>query len=239
MLPLIDLDRYVVTRRSLHAVAEHVLCAARYAAVGRIGLRAAPGGFATPYFGDHRRVLVVGTRIGDEHHDECDHEDLTTLRAAAAFVDVEPGAPTAVFSPSTPCDLDAPLRIDHRDAATIAEWFAFGDAALRVWRTTNLELEPSRVQLWPEHFDLACDLGDPQRSTRANYGFSPGDDTIAEPYVYIGPWDPEARVDDFWDQPWGASLRRSQVEAGVRSRRTPETIVQEFFRAGLDRLTNP
>ena len=33
--------------------------------------------------------------------------------------------------------------------------------------------------IWPEHFDLACELGDADAGTRANYGASPGDGAIA------------------------------------------------------------
>ncbi len=237
MLTLVDLDRYIASRRALHAVAEHILCPARHAAVGRIGLRASPGGFSTPYFGDQRRVHVDGTRIGDERHDECESQPLSTLRAAAAFVDVAPGAPRHVFTPTTLCDLDAPLTIDETDAAVIAEWFSLGDAVLRGWREVNRQLAPSLVQLWPEHFDLACDLGDADLGTRANFGFSPGDEGIPEPYVYVGPWAPEARAGDFWDQPWGASLRRSQIVGEVAVGRAPMAIVTDFLSAGLRELT--
>ena len=42
------------TRLSLHALAEHVLCAARHRVNGKIGLRFTRGGFGTPFFGDRR-----------------------------------------------------------------------------------------------------------------------------------------------------------------------------------------
>jgi hypothetical protein len=48
--------------------------------------------------------------------------------------------------------------------------------------------KPSLVQLWPEHFDIAVELGDEDSGARANYGFSPGDEAHDEPYVYVGPW---------------------------------------------------
>jgi len=40
------------------------------------------------------------------------------------------------------------------------------------------------IRLWPEHFDIATDVD------RATYGVSPGDEHHAEPYLYVGPWDP-------------------------------------------------
>ena len=43
-------------------------------------------------------------------------------------------------------------------------------------------------RLWPEHFDIAIEAGDEAAGRRANYGFSPGDDDHAEPYLYVGPW---------------------------------------------------
>jgi len=43
-------DSFVTTRLAVHALAEHVLCAVRYAAVERIGLAPVPDGIATPPF---------------------------------------------------------------------------------------------------------------------------------------------------------------------------------------------
>jgi hypothetical protein len=59
-------------------------------------------------------------------------------------------------------------------------------------------LEPSRVQLWPEHFDMAVELGVESAGRRAAYGCSPGDEEHPEPYVYVAPWEipPE---DELWN----------------------------------------
>jgi hypothetical protein len=48
--------------------------------------------------------------------------------------------------------------------------------------------QPSRVQLWPEHFDVAVDIGIEQTGARATYGASPGDAAHPEPYLYVTPW---------------------------------------------------
>jgi hypothetical protein len=45
------------------------------------------------------------------------------------------------------------------------------------------------VQLWPEHFDLAVELGDEAAGRRAAYGVSPGDESVAEPYLYVSAWE--------------------------------------------------
>ena len=47
--------------------------------------------------------------------------------------------------------------------------------------------DPTPIRLWPEHFDIAIEMG----VQRANYGFSPGDDHHREPYAYISPWTAE------------------------------------------------
>ena len=51
------------TRDALQRVATHVLARARFAATGRFGLRATPGGFGTPAFGDGVEVLRVAGEV--------------------------------------------------------------------------------------------------------------------------------------------------------------------------------
>ena len=99
------------TRASLHALAEHVLCAARYQAIGRIGLQVVPGGFATQPFDDDRRVAVIGTDVVVRVDAAERRARITTLRAAASLAGIEPGAPAQVFTPTTDIDPDAdPVR---------------------------------------------------------------------------------------------------------------------------------
>ena len=204
----------VATRLSLHAVAEHVLGAALHAATGKIGLRRSPGGFGTPWFpgptGSERRISVVGVELLVEDADGERSQPLTTVRAAAAFADVEPGGPADVYTLSTPLEPDAPLTIDAEAAARIGWWFALVDEALARFTAEIAEDDPATVQLWPEHFDLATSAAE------VNYGGSPVDAAIPEPYLYVGPWTP--REGAFWDKPWGASRLASQipdVEAAV------------------------
>jgi hypothetical protein len=201
-----DLDALVTTRLGLQAVAEHVLSAALHAANGRIGLRPAPGGFGTPAFpseaGD-RRLRVVGVELVVEDGDGTRAAPLTTLREVAAFADVTPGAPTDVYTPTTPLDLDAPLAVVDDEASALADWFALVSEALEALRAEHADLEPAISQLWPEHFDLATTIAE------VNHGGSPGDGTHPEPYLYVGPWNvPEGA---FWNEPFGASLGRAEV----------------------------
>jgi hypothetical protein len=55
---------------------------------------------------------------------------LTTLRAAAVFAGVTPGAPAQVYQPATPLDPDEPLMIDPQAARLLAEWYQLGAQAL-------------------------------------------------------------------------------------------------------------
>jgi hypothetical protein len=67
-----------------------------------------------------------------------------------------------------------PLDVDPVAAARLADWYAFGAEVLG-------ELGGAAT-LWPEHFDIAIDLGE------ATYGLSPGDEQHPEPYAYVAPW---------------------------------------------------
>jgi hypothetical protein len=94
---------------------------------------------------------------------------------------------------------------------------------------------PSRIQLWPEHFDAGCDVAVANGGTtgdgeRCNLGVSPGDDSHHEPYLYVGPWDENRRPGDetYWNASFGAVLRRSElsdVSAGVAFMRRGLTLL--------------
>ncbi|MDQ1395670.1 MAG: hypothetical protein QOG64_929, partial [Acidimicrobiaceae bacterium] len=172
------------TRRSLHALAEHVIAPARYRSVGKIGLRFTFHGFGTPYFGAGRQVRIEdGVLIdGDRRHQPL------TLGGAAAFLDMDLGAPPGVYTATTPLSADALLLVDPGAAKAVGDWFGLSASLLEQLRAeATVEEDPARVQLWPEHFDIAVDIGSP--GSRANYGGSPGDEAHPEPYLYVGPWE--------------------------------------------------
>ncbi|TML41944.1 MAG: hypothetical protein E6G27_05890, partial [Actinobacteria bacterium] len=55
---------YTSTRQGLHRVAAHILSRRRFDVSGRFGLRAGPGGIATPSFGDGPETIrVAGTTL--------------------------------------------------------------------------------------------------------------------------------------------------------------------------------
>ncbi len=206
MVDLPPLDQLVSTRESLHRVAEHVLAAALKRATGQFALRPAPGGFATPMLPDGTVLAVYGIDLAVERGEEVRRVRLSTVREAAAFAGTEPGFPWTKTPPATPDEPDAPLELDERAAALIADWFALGDLTLMRW-AAQLEGEgPTAAQLFPEHFDLGCSAAE------VNYGFSPGDAAIPLPYVYVGPWAGAPASDEFWNAGFGAYRTIEQVE---------------------------
>jgi len=96
--------------------------------------------------------------------------------------------------------LDAPYKIpDHPvgaaapfpsagmpGVAELARWFADGDALIRAVATAWPGAAPVRV--WPHHFDVGSvlPLGPPHdaEAPSIGIGLSPGDEGIAEPYLY-------------------------------------------------------
>jgi hypothetical protein len=194
-------DRLAATRDGLHRVAEHVLAAARYAASGEIGLAPSPGGFRTPPFGPDGRFLAVdGTELVAGGAAGSRRTGLTTIRAAAEFAGITPSAPARVYEPATPLNLDEPLAIDPLATRLLAEWYQLGARALSRLAAGIPGDQPGPVVLWPEHFDVGI------TAAAVNYGASPGDEHIAEPYVYAGPHDgPPPGDPAFWNTPFGAA----------------------------------
>jgi hypothetical protein len=192
--------RLAVTRAGLHRVAEHILAAALHAETGEIALMPSPGGFRTPPFGRDRRFLAVdGTELVVGDADSSRRAALTTLRAAAEFAGIRPGAPAEVYRPATPFDLDEPLTIDPAAARVLADWYQLSEQALRRFAAEIPDDQPSAAVLWPEHFDLGITAG------AINYGASPGDAQVAGPYLYVGPHDgPPPGDPAFWNAPFGA-----------------------------------
>lgn len=217
-------DAFAATRDALHAVAEHVLAAASYRATGRIGLAVAPGGFTTPSFGDTPTAIALDgadlvVRSGADGQARVVRGPLTTLRDAAALAGISPGGPCQVYPLATLGDPDAPLAVDPDAARRIPAWYALGDAALRLWRHEIAADNPSDVTLWPEHLDVAL------RAADVNYGASPGDEHVAQPYLYVGPpLPPPATADGFWNAPFGAYLAWENVHSVADA--------VDFFRAG-------
>jgi hypothetical protein len=201
---------FTAHRDAVHALAEHVLAAARYRVEGRIGLRPTPGGFGTPMFGAGEQVRVDGTELVSTRNAQESRAPITTLGAAAEFVGIPLGAPAEVFTPTTPADPDAPLPVDAEAGRALASWYETAVAALEQLHSDT------EVQLWPEHFDLGTEVGSVDARTRATVGASPGDAVLTEPYLYVGPWDAARRTGRFAEFPWGAALAFSDLSRDDR-----------------------
>ncbi len=204
-------DTFHATRDALHALAEHVLAPARYRADRHIGLVPTPGGFGTPTFGDGERIRVDGVELVHDRPGTSVRVAITTLHAAAQFVGVPLGAPREVYTPATPCIPDATLAVDAESVRALATWLDFSSGLLHELCERYRLQSPTPVVLWPEHFDLGCEFASAGGDGRANYGASPGDESIAEPYLYVGPWDQARRTGPFTRCPFGAAISYSEL----------------------------
>ena len=205
-------DAYTATRRALHGVAELLLAGPQHRRSGTIRLRVTPGGFGTvaePELHVDGPDLVAGpVRLP---------MDGATYAELGAALGVDPGAPRDLYHDGSGATLDDVVRLDPDAAHALATALAVGDDALR-------RLDPSQPPvLWPEHFDVGLSLDE------VNYGVSPGDGYLAEPYAYVGPWQP--RTGDFWDAPFGAAQPLA-VLGGADA-------VLAFFHEGRRQATSP
>jgi hypothetical protein len=225
------------TRGALHLVAAHVLGRRRHEVSGRFGLRASPGGFATPAFGEGPEALRIadGVLVRDTGAETATLAVAgSTMRQLITFAGADPGRAFSAGA-GTPAlgDLDEPLAIDRPAAAFLADWYTLGARALdRVLGGLGGTADPATVQLWPEHFDLGTNVVTPSGG-RVDLGASPGDDGIEEPYLYVGPQGADRPGDPaFWNAPFGAVLRASDL-SGV-----PDAVGAgvAFLRIGLDKL---
>lgn len=221
------------TRTSLTALAFSILAPARQEANGKIGLRWTKGGFGTPFFGHDRQVRVEGDHLVVQEGAAVRAEPITTLRAAGMLAEVDPHAPTGIefHDAPAPVDPDAPLEVDPGAVAFLDAWFGFSTLVLERLRHEAGSPDDARVQLWPEHFDPALELGDADAGTRASFGASPGDASSPLPYLYVSPWTPQAG--DFWAAPFGgAALGLDEL----RQASDPVEAALAFLRRGRQLL---
>lgn len=190
------------TRRALHAVAELLIAGPQYASVGDIRLAVRPGGFGG-WAGSTSAVagsdLITSTgryAMGG------------SINELARRAGITPRALKDVYTGGPDFSVDEPAEIDPAAAQVLLQAFTDGDAALRA-------LDPGQEPiLWPEHFDIGITVAE------INYGVSPGDSSIGEPYAYVGPW--QVPAGPFWNQAFGAARPLS----GLTS---PEAILAFFL----------
>jgi hypothetical protein len=225
------------TRLALQRVATHVLARRRHDLTGRIGLRAAPGGLATPAAGEGPEVLRTdGDLLVVERGGTAVVTPMTTLGRLADAAGVDLDAPFDAGPDAPPVgDAAAPLGLDAEAARALGAWWGFATTVLDAttgWLGPGAA--PSPVQIWPEHFDVACDVAwGPGEGERATIGASPGDGLHAEPYLYLGPWG-AARPGEpsYWNAPFGALAGYR----GLREADDPRAAATEFLRRGVGLL---
>lgn len=198
------------TRLTLHAVAELVLAGPQYRRSGDIRLRVCPGGFRTVTAPDLR---VIGTAVVADGQRYPIGGTAVELGAA---VGVAVGEPADVYPEGCGVRVDEELVLDPDAARTILDAYETGDAALRLLAPDE---EPI---LWPEHFDVGI------RVDNINFGMSPGDGFLGEPYAYVGV-DP-ALDGAFWNAPFGAARPMTDF--------ADAHAVKQFFNDGRDRFTS-
>jgi len=187
------------TQLALQSLAQEVISPAREKVTGRIGLRATPGGFGTPVFGEEDvRVRVEGAELVREWPDREEREPIE--------------------------------GVDEAASRALGDWYAFGASVLEELRAEATGADaPSIVQLWPEHFDIAIDMGDEDAEAHANYGFSPGDADHDEPYIYVGPWAGDRAHGPLWNARafTGAELSYSELLESPDPRRAALEFLRE------------
>lgn len=184
--------KLVQTRIALHRLAENVVSPARRKANEKIGLRYTRGGFGTPFFGADVQVRVCGTALVMQDTTGERTAPITTLDEAADHIGRDLLPEEARFDREL-------LDVDAAAAVFLGDWYGFAASVLEELRASaGQQTDPSRVELWPEHFDLAAELGSEATGARAAYGLSPGDRTHPEPYLYVAPWIAPAD-DELWN----------------------------------------
>ena len=183
---------FTATRKALQIVAQDLLAPQRQPEE-EIALRFTRGGFGTPFFELDGADCQVRVEDGELVHQRAAEE----LQRRPI-----PG-------------------IDSEAARALGEFYGFACSVLEEERAEESDEDPSLVQLWPEHFDIAFELGYEAKGQRANYGASPGDDNHREPYLYVGPWDTEKAKGKLWNATGfpGAELGYSELLAAKDQRK--------------------
>jgi hypothetical protein len=129
---------------------------------------------------------------------------------------------------------DEALEIDPAASRALGDWYGFAAAVLAQLGVIATPADAATpVRLWPEHFDIAIELGADDDGVRANYGASPGDADHPEPYLYVGPWTADVEG-ELWRASGfkGAEMAYSELLAAG----DPEATALDFFQTRKDAL---
>ncbi|MEO1061285.1 MAG: hypothetical protein AAFZ07_07685 [Actinomycetota bacterium] len=226
---------FAEARADLNLLAFYVMRPARERVNGKIGLRATADGFGTPFFGEDEQVRVEGTELVHQRGDTVRSAPITTYAAAAAFLDVEVNPDPGGLDVPPLGDAGRELRVEPEHVAYLADWYGFATSVLEELRLDGADDdEMGRVQLWPEHFDPAVELGAVDSGRRASYGCSPGDPGHDEPYLYVAAWGDIDRSEPFWN---GEGFNGAELPlAALLDADDQRAAALAFFRRGLSVL---
>jgi hypothetical protein len=115
---------------------------------------------------------------------------------------------TPYVIPEHPVGSGAPFTTGADGAlAELARWFTVGDGLVRAVAAGWPGAAPVRV--WPHHFDVGSvlPLGGGKGAPTIGVGLSPGDEEIAEPYLYVTPL-PRPPADSLPELPAGGRWHR-------------------------------
>jgi hypothetical protein len=145
----------------------------------------------------------------------------------------------------------APYMLERDAHSELARHYH--DAWLITSRITDVMARASAPRCWPHHFDLATlislDAADAETRRTIGVGMSPGDDSYAEPYWYVGPYPrpPADRLPQLHHGRWhttgwlGAVLTASEVTREMdadRQRQRVERFSNEAVSACTTLLTS-
>jgi hypothetical protein len=189
---------FAETRVALHKVAEGVVALERLPP-NEIALRYTRGGFGTPFF----------VKDGADCQVRVEHGELVRQTGSEERREPLPGVEIAA-------------------ATALGDFYGLACSALEQLRADEGDGGPSLVQLWPEHFDIAVDLGSESDGQRATYGASPGDKDHPEPYLYVLPWK-EGISGTLWNATGfeGAELGYPELIAAADQRRAALEFMRE------------
>jgi hypothetical protein len=218
----------------LHRLAVYVVSPARQRLTGKMALRWTLRGLGTPFFGNDEQVRITGTQLVHQRLSEAWVEPITSLAGAASSVLGGPPDGGWAEKLDVPAigDPDEDLPLSDDAAEFLADWYGFAWSVLEQLRADVASTAPSRVQLWPEHFDAAFDCLSGER--RATFGASPGDESYADPYLYVATPGVAQTRSALWNaEPFpGAVLTYKELVDAADQR----GAALEFFRARRDLL---
>jgi len=201
----------VATRRTLHGIAEHILAAFERSVSGTIRLTATDVGLRTQLVAADPAMLELRAEGGGavlvRHPDGRSVPVEGRLGDLAERLGIGFGLPDPPYPPASGCDAESVAVVDAAALELLARAWWDGDTALRLFAGTHADVSADALAVepvvWPEHLDVSLTLD------AVNYGVSPGDAYLAEPYAYVGPHRP--RTGPFWQAPFGAAEPLSRL----------------------------